>query len=147
MQEELQETRIEEFTGSTPPAPPNWLRLAYAFEYLVALPIALLMWTQVDGQGHMDLLPWYVKLFCAAVAAWCAVRLTAALVEQPTVWNRRSRVWLAGLLIMAGIMASITFYYHMHEIPDEPDTDETTKTSVSNYPSDSAIPIHLSNVA
>ncbi len=139
MQEELQETRIEEFTGSGAPAGPNWLRLAYAFEYLIALPIALQMWTQVDGQGHMDLLPWYLKLFCGAAAAWCVVRLTAALVEQTTAWNRRSRAWLAGLLITAGIMASITLYYHLHEIPDEPDTDETTKTSVSNHPSASAI--------
>ena len=38
------------------------LRLAYITQFLVALIAIFVFWAQVGGQGHLDLLPWYVKL-------------------------------------------------------------------------------------
>ena len=121
-----------------PPAPPPfrvepaWLRLAYAFEFLLALLVGIVLWTQVGGQGHLDLMPWYIKLVCIILLGWCAMRLTAAMVEQPKAWNRASRWWLASVLLVAGIMAGVTYYVHLHEAPVENDTDETSTTSVRN---------------
>lgn len=135
--EQVQDAIVEEHllrATAVPAMPqvagPNWLRLAYAAEYLLALQTVLPVWTQVGGQGHMDLLPWYLKLVCAAAWAWCAVRLTAALVEASP--NRRSvRVWATSVLAVSIVMGCITFYYHSHEVQDEPDSDETSTTSVS----------------
>ena len=122
-----------------PPPPPSaiqiqpaWLRLAFAFEFLLALLVGLEMWTQVGGQGHMDLLPWYIKLSCTTLVAWCTVKLTAAMMEQPNAWSRRSKFWLTGILLTAAVMGGITYYYHLHEVTDEPDTDENATTSVRN---------------
>ena len=144
MNEGLQEPKIEEVLTELPPeaapeetalAPawtgPSWLRLAYAFEFLVALVAIFTLWSQVGGQGHMDLLPWYIKLACSLSLAWCSVRFTAGLVEHEKAWNHHTAVWCIGMIIVAIAMGGITFYYHLHEVPDEPDTDDTTQTSLS----------------
>jgi len=75
----------------------------------------------------MDLLPWYVKLIGIVGCAWCCVRFTAGLVEQPSVWNRRTAGWFTGILLFGIMMGSITYYYHLHEESDD-DTDDTTST-------------------
>jgi hypothetical protein len=41
---------------------PNLVRLAYMLELLVAWIAYLQLWVQVGGQGHLDLMPWPVKL-------------------------------------------------------------------------------------
>lgn len=114
---------------------PSWMRLAYAIEFLLALIAVIILWSEVGGQGHMDLLPWYSKLSCVLALAWCCVRFTAGVVEQPQTWNRRSIGWFAGIILVGITMAGITFYYHLHEVPDETDTDDTTSASVPANPS------------
>ena len=42
--------------------PPHLLRLAYISEFLLAVVSILMLWTQVGGQGHLDLMPWHLKL-------------------------------------------------------------------------------------
>ena len=42
--------------------PPNLLRLAYVSEFLLALLAILSLWSEVGGQGPLDLMPWYTKL-------------------------------------------------------------------------------------
>ncbi len=111
---------------------PSWLRLAYCFEFLLALLVIVVGWTQIGGQGHIDLMSWYAKLPAVVLLAWCSVGLTAAIVEQPTVWNRLSRLWLMGLLLAGLGMAALTYYVHLHEVPEETDTDENSTTSVRN---------------
>jgi len=123
----LPETPHETSHETMPPDKKSiaWLRLAYAFEFLLALLAILTLWSEVGGQGHLDMMPWYTKLVCLMASAWCAVRLTAGLVEERKIWNRRTLVWLSGLILVATAMAAITYYYHLHEDTDEQDSDET----------------------
>jgi hypothetical protein len=115
------------------PARPNWLRLAYSVEFLLALLAILTLWSEVGGQGHLDMMPWYTKLLCVLASAWCCVRLSAGMVEHPRAWNRRTLAWLAGLVVMSIVMAGITFYYHLHEESDQPDSDDTTTAAMNTF--------------
>ena len=114
---------------------PRWLRLAYSAEFLAALPALMYVWAQVGGQGHIELLPWYLKLGSLLLLAWCWVRFTAALVEQPRVWNRTSIGWLVRIVLMMAWMGSVIYYYHLHEVSEDPDAEETAVTSLSKAPS------------
>jgi hypothetical protein len=107
----------------------SWLRLAYAVEFLVALIAILDMWSEIGGQGHLDLMPWHIKLACIAGLAWCCVRFTAGIVEQSKVWTRRTVAWFSGILLFGIAMGGITYYYHLHEEPEDDDED-TTATSI-----------------
>jgi hypothetical protein len=121
--------------AATGPAPgPAWLRLAYSFEFLIAVIAVLMLWSQVGGQGHMDLLPWYTKLACVLSMAWFCVRFTAGIIEQPKAWNRHSAIWFGGILVLALIMGGIVYYYHLHEVPEDSDTEDSTAALVS-FPS------------
>jgi len=108
-----------------------WLRLAYCVVFLLAILSVFTFWSEVGGQGHLDLMPWYTKMICVLVSAWCCVKLTAGMVEEPSVWNRRTVAWLAGLILISFTMAAITFYYHLHEETDQPDSDENTATAMT----------------
>jgi hypothetical protein len=114
--------------------PGSVLRLAYAFEFLLALVAAVVLWTQVGGQGHLDLIPWYLKLLCILVLPYCVVRFTVALGSAPPAWNRQSRLWFTGVLLAGVLMGGITFWYHLHEVSDDSDSEQTSATSVSNFP-------------
>jgi len=136
--EGLEEPRTEEAIPEFVPAPaaaeiekrlPSglaWLRLAYSIEFLLALIAILTLWSEVGGQGHLDLMPWYTKLACLVASAVCCVRFTAGLVEEQKAWNRRTKAWFAGILAMAAIIGGITYYYHLHEETDQPDSDDAT---------------------
>ena len=145
--EGLEEPRTEDLAAEVSETPAHnhvsWLRFAYAFEFLIALICVFTVWGQVGGQGHLDLLPWYIKLICSLALSWSTVRFTAGIVEQEKAWNRRTRRWLFAIVGASVVMAAITYYYHLHEVPDEPDTDETsTATSVTaGEPGSSASPI------
>lgn len=130
-----------EMPVAPPPLPPlparpvtttTWLRLAYALEFWIALIAILTGWSEVAGQGHMDLVAWYLKLSCAVALAWSGVKMTAAMAENPRAWNRSTFKWLAIVLVFSSLVIGITYWYHLHEVPDEPDTDENSATSVSN---------------
>ena len=110
---------------------PSWLRFAYCVEFLIAIIAVVMLWSQVGGQGHMELLPWYTKLACIVSMSWFCVRFTAALVEQRKVWNRHTAIWFTGILLMALIMGGIVYYYHLHEVPDESDSEDSTAQVVS----------------
>jgi hypothetical protein len=105
---------------------PAWLRLAYALEFFVAVIAIISLWSEVGGEGHLDLMPWYFKLGCIAGLAWCCVRFTAAIVEQQKVWAPRTLGWFAGILLFCIVMGGITYYYHLHEESDDGDDDTTS---------------------
>lgn len=132
--DELLEVSVSQAPPQSSPAPlasnPSFLRLAYALEFLVALIAIVSMWSEIGGEGHLDLMPWYVKLACIVGLAWCAVRFTAAMVEQQKVWTLRTAAWFAGILLFCIAMAGITYYYHLHEEPDDGD-DNTTASALN----------------
>jgi hypothetical protein len=113
------------------PTPPVWLRLAYTLEFLLAIDAVLSLWSQVGGQGHLDLLPWYAKLVLVTAFASCIVGFTASIVEQSRAWTGRTVRWISGMLLIALAMGLITFYFHLHEVPDEQDNGDSNSTSVS----------------
>src|ERR1700733_5498218 len=110
---------------------PSWLRLAYALEFFVAVIAIISLWSEIGGEGHLDLMPWYTKLGCILGLAWCCVRFTAGLVEQQKLWTQRTVAWFAGILLFCIAMGAITYYYHLHEEPDDGD-DDTTAAVVGN---------------
>jgi len=102
--------------------PPHLLRLAYVSEFLLAVVSILMLWTQVGGQGHLDLMPWYTKLGLTAGLALITVLGTAAAVEHERAWNAKTMACvLLGLMLAAG-MAGVTYYYHLHENDDGDET-------------------------
>jgi hypothetical protein len=131
---------------------PSWIRLAYALEFLIALNAILNLWSEAGGQGHLDLMPWYIKLACIVGSAWCCVMFTAGIVEQRKIWTRRTIAWFAGIILIAIAMGGITYYYHLHEEPDD-DGDATAASVHTLTPGvflndvhkgrDSRFPIHF----
>jgi hypothetical protein len=112
------------------PIAPHWLRFGLAVEFLLALVAVTVTWEEIGGQGHLDLMPWFLKLAVIGGFCWIFVRFTAAL-ARPGKWgNRRTLGWLVALLAMAATMGLITYYYHLHEPPDDDDNDQSPGTSV-----------------
>ena len=105
--------------------PPNLLRLAYVFEFLLALLAILSLWSEVGGQGHLDLMPWYTKLGLIAGLALAIVMGTASAVSHERAWNAKTvACGLAALLIACG-MAAATYYYHLHENDEDTASDSS----------------------
>src|SRR5712691_4430075 len=94
---------------------PVLLRLAYVAEFLLALIAALMLWSQVGGQGHLDLMPWYDKLGLSVALALVTVLGTVSAVGHERAWNGRTLAFLLMALLIAGAMDAVTYYYHVHE--------------------------------
>jgi hypothetical protein len=107
----------------------HWARLAWAAEFLLAMVATVVVWSEVGGQIHLDMMPWYLKLGPLLAFSWSTVRFTMALVEQASPWGLRSMRWLLAMLLTGGLMFAITCYYHLHE-PDSSDEDEGLSTSM-----------------
>jgi hypothetical protein len=103
--------------------PPHTLRLAYVAEFLLALLTTLTFWSEIGGQGHLDLMPWYAKLVFSVGVALAVVMATAAAVSHEKAWNRTTISWLTLMTLMLAGMAAVTYYYHLHENDDQ---DEET---------------------
>jgi hypothetical protein len=103
------------------------LRLAYATQFLIALIAVFLLWSEVGGQSHLDLMPWYFKLVLGAGAAFAMVKATAAAVAHEHPWNGRTLRWLGitvALLVGCGLAS---YYCHMYlEGDDEEDQQESS---------------------
>lgn len=114
--------------------PPNSLRLAYMAEFLLALVTIMELWTQVGGQGHLDLMPWYTKLLLTMSMALITVAGTAAAVAHERAWNAKTVASLLIALMLAGAMGAVTYYYHLHETDDSEKTDQESAARTSLVP-------------
>jgi hypothetical protein len=122
------------------------LRLAYSALYLIALMAVYVLWSQVGGQGHLDALPWHVKLGLGAATAFTVVRATAGAVAGERAWNSRSLRWL-GLTLALGIACGLASYYSHVYLEDTGDeTDDQTDTTVSRLRSSDSCPQFHSSV-
>lgn len=105
------------------------LRLAYATQFLIALIAVFVLWSQVGGQSHLDLLPWYVKLGLGAGAAFAVVKATAAAVGRERPWNGQCLRWLGVMLALLVCCGLASYYAHLNEETDEEDQPETGSLS------------------
>ena len=106
------------------------LRLAYSTQFLIALIAIFVLWAQVGGQGHLDLMPWYLKLGLGAGAAFAAVKATAAAVAQDHAWNGSTLKWfgiMLALLLGCGLAA---YYYHVYGESDEEDEQDSQTSTL-----------------
>jgi len=100
------------------------LRLAYAIEFLIALIAVFVLWSEVGGQSHLDLMPWYVKLGLGAGAAFAVVKATVAAVSQEHAWNGRTLKWSGILLVLLLGCGLASYYCHLYledDGDDQPD--------------------------
>jgi|HubBroStandDraft_1064217.scaffolds.fasta_scaffold93989_2 hypothetical protein len=108
---------------------PNLLRLAYMLEFLVAQLAILEVWSQVGGQNHLDLMPWYTKLSLTVGLALVTVAGTVSAVSHERAWNAKTIACLALGLMIAGAMGGVTLYYHLHESDEAESSDQPTSIS------------------
>jgi hypothetical protein len=109
--------------------PNHFLRLVYIGEFLIAIMATLDLWSQVGGQGHLDLMPWYLKLALTCGLALVIVMGTVAAVSQPDAWNAKTIAFVILGLLIVSAMAAATYYYHLHENDD--DNNDDTKPAVA----------------
>lgn len=103
-----------------------WLRIAYTCEFLLATLASFTMWSQVGGQGHLDLMPWYWKLIPVVGISGSIVGFTSATAASERAITRKSAVWALTIILFGVAMGLITYYYHVNEPLDEQDDEGTT---------------------
>jgi hypothetical protein len=120
---------MEDLSGKMP-----ILRLAYITLFLIALFTVFTLWGQVGGQGHLDLLPWHVKLVLAAAAAYAIVKASAAAVAGDRGWNLQSVRWLGLALTVLFLCGMASFYAH-NNLEDEGDEGDSggDDATISSY--------------
>ncbi len=106
------------------------LRLAYATQFLIALIAVFVLWSQVGGQSHLDLMPWYLKLGLGAGAAFAAVKATSAAVGYDHVWNGSTLKWFGIMLALLVGCGLATYYYHVYGESDEEDQGDSQTSSL-----------------
>lgn len=106
-----------------------WLKIGYTCEFLLAVIAVYTAWSQVGGQGHLDLMPWYAKLVLGCAVSATIVGLTSAMAREERASNRRTGYWAIVLLLLALAMGAITYYYHLHEAVDDSDEEGTTASA------------------
>jgi hypothetical protein len=110
------------------------LRLAYTTQFLIAVIAVFYVWSEVGGQGHLDLMQWYVKGALGVGLAWAIVKATTAAVKAPTVWNGGTLRWLGVIVALLAGCALATYYVHTYEEDDNADEDEPAVVSELRAP-------------
>ena len=125
---------------------PNLLRVAYMLEFLVAQLAILEVWSQVGGQNHLDLMPWYTKLSLTMGLALVTVAGTVSAVSHERAWNAKTIACLALGLMLAGAMGGVTLYYHLHESDEAGSSEEPTSISRWGRAQQDKFPMRLAQV-
>ena len=114
--------------------PPYLLRLAYVSEFFLALIAVLTGWSQIGGQSHLDIMPWYDILVLSVSLSLVAVMGTVAAVRHDKAWNSKSITCLIAALLIATAMAAVTYYYHLHEDDGNDDANTGTHAALCRRP-------------
>ena len=112
------------------------LRLAYATQFLIALIAVFVLWGQVGGQAHLDLMPWHFKLALGVCAALASVKTTEAAVSGVRAWNGRSLKWF-GLTLALLLGCGLASYYCHLNYEDGDESDQQPAPTISSYGSQS----------
>jgi hypothetical protein len=108
---------------------PKYLRLVYAFEFLVAVVAIFAAWSEIGGQAALDLMHWAWKLGFGLSLAASIVACTAAAVAGESAWTLRSARWLAIILLLVGAMGAVTYYYALQAEASEQQPEENGAVS------------------
>ncbi len=111
------------------------LRLAYATQFLIAVIAIFVLWSEVGGQAHLDLMPWYLKLGLGGAAAFAVVKATAASVEKKQAWNGRTLKWFGILLALLLGCGLASYYVHVYGEDDQDDGSDTITSMLAGQPS------------
>jgi hypothetical protein len=106
------------------------LRLAYSTLYLIALLAVFVLWSEVGGQSHLDLMPWYLKLGLGAGAAFACVKATAAAVDGGNAWNGGTLKWFGIMLALLLGCGLASYYVHVYGESDEDDQDDSVTSEL-----------------
>jgi len=106
------------------------VRLAYVALFLIAVVAVFTLWSQVGGQSHLDLVPWYLKLALCCGAASTTVMAAAATLESKQAWNLRTLRWLALTLVLLAGCGAASYYAHLFGETDEDDEDDQENATV-----------------
>jgi hypothetical protein len=106
------------------------LRLAYTTLFLIALLAVFFAWSEVGGQSHLDLMPWYLKLILGSGAAFAIVRATSAAVSHDRAWNGQTLRWFGILLILLIGCGLASYYAHLYDEEDDEEEDSVTSSSL-----------------
>jgi hypothetical protein len=112
------------------------LRLAYTTQFLIALITVFFLWSEVGGQGHLDLMPWYLKLGLGAGVAYAAVKATAAAVAQDLAWNIKTLKWFGAMLALLVACGMVTYLYHLYGEEDDQQDQQSTSIADANCGAD-----------
>jgi hypothetical protein len=109
-------------------------RLAYIAVFLLSLIAVFTLWGQVGGQGHLDLVPWSVKLVLGGGAAYAITRASVAAVKGEHGWNGQSVKWTGLALATLFLCGMASFYAHnnLEDTGDEQDQGDATVSSAYN---------------
>ena len=116
---------------------PKLLRLAYAFEFLVALVAIFTAWSEIGGQAALDLMHPMWKMGFSLALAGSMVAYTVALVSEESPWTMRSARWLTASVVVVAAMVVVTYFYALQE-DNSNGSDENGNVSASYLPGASA---------
>ena|SRR5437763_8619590 len=116
------------------------LRLAYIAQFAIALIAIFVLWSQVGGQSHLDLIPWYLKLALAVGGAFAAVKATSAAVAHERAWNGQTLRWFGLMLALLLGCGVASYYAHLYEETDQEDQQEGGLTSQATLHSHGIFP-------
>ena len=112
-----------------PPMP--LLRLAYVTLIPDRSDRDFLPLERIGGQGHLDLMPWYLKLGLGVGAAFAIVKAASAAVSSKQAWNGATLRWCGILLVLLVVCGLASYYEHVYGQDDEDDDDETVNSGGS----------------
>jgi MFS-type transporter involved in bile tolerance (Atg22 family) len=113
--------------------PPYLLRLAYVSEFFLVLIAVLTGWSQIGGQTHLDIMPWYDILVLSVSLSLVAVMGTVAAVRHDKAWNFKSITCLIVALLIVTAMGAVTYYYHLHEGDDNDDANTGNQAALCRH--------------
>lgn len=101
------------------------LRLAYVFEFLLALVAIFTAWSEIGGQAALDLMHWAWKLAFSVLLAGAVVAYTSAIISNESLWTLTSARWLTVIVLLIAGMGIVTYFYAMQADAGQSDENGT----------------------
>jgi hypothetical protein len=101
------------------------LRLAYVFEFLLALIAIFTAWSEIGGQASLDLMHWAWKLGFSLLLAGSVVAYTSAIVSTEALWTLKSARWVTVIVLLIAGMGVVTYFYAIQADAGQSDENGT----------------------